>query len=60
MCFSTFQLSLGDLAIYEGTQMCFQNNPAFLDGYPELKALRANVESGPLKKYLSERKVTPI
>ena len=58
MC--TFQLSLGDMAIYEGTQMCFQNNPKFLDDFPELKSLREKIESGPLKEYLAKRKVYNI
>ena len=48
------------MAIYEATQMCFQNNPKFLDDYPELKALRTKIEGGPLKEYLAKRKVSGI
>ncbi|GFR86152.1 glutathione S-transferase [Elysia marginata] len=55
------ELSLGDLAIYEATQMCFQNNPKFLDDYKDLLTIRSKVESHPgLKEYLQKRKVTPI
>ncbi|KAK3739046.1 hypothetical protein RRG08_025135 [Elysia crispata] len=55
------KVSLGDLAVYEGTQMCFQNDAKFLDDFKEIKALRAKVESCPgLKEYLAKRKVTPI
>lgn len=53
------KLSLADLVIYEGTQTVFENEPAILDAFPELKKLRAKVESdGNVKSYLAKRKKT--
>jgi len=53
------KMSLGDIIIFEGTQSLAEHNPAGLDKYPSVKAVRDKVTSHPeIKKYLANRKKT--
>ncbi|RUS87375.1 hypothetical protein EGW08_004829 [Elysia chlorotica] len=56
------KMTLGDLAIFEGTQSCFNSDSVFLSGFPNIMALREKVAAQDgLKEYLARRKtLVPI
>ncbi|GFO21844.1 glutathione s-transferase [Plakobranchus ocellatus] len=55
------KMTLADLAIFEGTQSCYQGNPRFMSNFPELMKLRQKVaEADGVRQYLATRKQTGI
>ncbi|GFO21842.1 glutathione s-transferase [Plakobranchus ocellatus] len=55
------KMTLADLAIFEGTQSCYQGNPWFMRNFPELMKLRQKVvEADGVRQYLAKRKQTGI
>ncbi|KAK3739049.1 hypothetical protein RRG08_025138 [Elysia crispata] len=55
------KLTLADLAIFEGSQSCYQTNPRFLSQFPHLMKLREKVaaEDG-LRQYLAKRQLRGV
>ena len=57
----SFQLSLADLAVFNGFDTPVMNYPDILDKYPKVKAHRAMVGGLPkLAEYIKNRKKTDI
>ncbi|KAK3739047.1 hypothetical protein RRG08_025136 [Elysia crispata] len=56
------KMTLGDLAIFEGTQSCYNNDSDFLSGFPNIMTLREKVAAAEgVKEYLAGRKsLVPI
>ncbi|XP_012934771.2 uncharacterized protein LOC101859624 [Aplysia californica] len=59
--FFFLQITLADIAIFDGSDWISMVKPEELDKYPEIKALRAKVASADgIKQYLAKRKQTPF
>ncbi|GFO21841.1 glutathione-s-transferase [Plakobranchus ocellatus] len=56
------KMTLADLAIFEGSQSCYNSDPDFLKGYQNIMALREKVAAQDgVRQYLDKReKFTPI
>jgi len=55
------KLTLADIIVFAGTETVADQNPAVLDKYPEIKAVRAKVAATDgIKQYLAKRKPTPF
>ena len=56
-----FQLTVADLAVYNGFDTPLQNFPTAMDKYPKLKAQRAMISALPkIQEYLTTRKHSDI